>query len=30
VRYASLGRWMYHCNILEHAEGGMMGELAVQ
>lgn len=24
------GSWMYHCHILEHAEGGMMGELHVQ
>ncbi|MSP54653.1 MAG: multicopper oxidase family protein [Myxococcales bacterium] len=23
------GDWMYHCHILEHAEGGMMGELVV-
>lgn len=23
------GRWMFHCHILEHAERGMMGELAV-
>lgn len=23
------GMWMYHCHILEHAEGGMMGELEV-
>jgi len=20
-----VGRWMYHCHILEHAERGMMG-----
>ncbi len=24
------GHWMYHCHILEHAEGGMMGEIHVQ
>ncbi len=24
------GRWMFHCHILEHAELGMMGELAVE
>lgn len=24
------GGWMYHCHILEHAEGGMMGEIVVQ
>ena len=24
------GRWMYHCHILEHAEGGMMGELDLE
>ena len=29
VRYEPLGRWMYHCHILEHAERGMMGELVV-
>jgi FtsP/CotA-like multicopper oxidase with cupredoxin domain len=23
------GGWMYHCHILEHAEGGMMGEVTV-
>jgi FtsP/CotA-like multicopper oxidase with cupredoxin domain len=23
------GRWMYHCHIFEHAEGGMMGEINV-
>lgn len=23
------GSWMYHCHILEHEEGGMMGELEV-
>jgi FtsP/CotA-like multicopper oxidase with cupredoxin domain len=23
------GTWMFHCHILEHAERGMMGELAV-
>ena len=29
VRYGSAGRWMFHCHILEHAERGMMGELAL-
>jgi FtsP/CotA-like multicopper oxidase with cupredoxin domain len=29
VRYEAEGRWMYHCHILEHAERGMMGELAI-
>jgi FtsP/CotA-like multicopper oxidase with cupredoxin domain len=29
VRFDAPGRWMYHCHILEHAERGMMGELAV-
>ena len=24
VRYEALGMWMFHCHILEHAEGGMM------
>jgi FtsP/CotA-like multicopper oxidase with cupredoxin domain len=24
------GAWMYHCHILEHAEGGMMGEIHVR
>ena len=24
------GDWMYHCHILEHAEGGMMGEMVVE
>lgn len=27
---ASRGKWMYHCHILEHAEGGMMGEVHVE
>lgn len=26
---SSIGGWMYHCHILEHEEGGMMGELSV-
>ncbi|MBA3540631.1 MAG: multicopper oxidase family protein [Deltaproteobacteria bacterium] len=30
VRYGEPGRWMFHCHILEHAERGMMGELALQ
>jgi FtsP/CotA-like multicopper oxidase with cupredoxin domain len=29
VRYGSPGHWMYHCHILEHQEGGMMGVLDV-
>lgn len=24
------GMWMYHCHIIEHAEGGMMGEIHVE
>jgi FtsP/CotA-like multicopper oxidase with cupredoxin domain len=24
------GDWMYHCHILEHAEGGMMGEVRIR
>jgi FtsP/CotA-like multicopper oxidase with cupredoxin domain len=28
-RFDEPGRWMYHCHILEHAEGGMMGEILV-
>jgi FtsP/CotA-like multicopper oxidase with cupredoxin domain len=30
VQLDALGRWMYHCHILEHAERGMMGELEVE
>lgn len=29
VRYDAPGMWMYHCQILEHAELGMMGDLHV-
>lgn len=29
ARFDEPGRWMYHCHILEHAEGGMMGEVRV-
>ena len=29
VQYGPEGRWMFHCHILEHAERGMMGELAI-
>ncbi len=29
VRYGGPGHWMYHCHILEHQEGGMMGVLDV-
>lgn len=28
-RFEEPGRWMYHCHIFEHAEGGMMGEITV-
>ena len=24
------GEWMYHCHILDHAAGGMMGTIAVE
>jgi FtsP/CotA-like multicopper oxidase with cupredoxin domain len=30
LRYDEPGDWMYHCHILEHAEGGMMGEIKVE
>lgn len=29
VRFDEPGSWVYHCHILEHAEGGMMGEVRV-
>ncbi len=29
VRLGDVGRWMYHCHVLEHAERGMMGELQI-
>jgi FtsP/CotA-like multicopper oxidase with cupredoxin domain len=29
-RFDEPGHWMYHCHILEHAEGGMMGEVHVE
>lgn len=29
ARFDEPGGWMYHCHILEHAEGGMMGEIDV-
>jgi FtsP/CotA-like multicopper oxidase with cupredoxin domain len=29
-RFDESGHWMYHCHILEHAEGGMMGEIHVE
>jgi FtsP/CotA-like multicopper oxidase with cupredoxin domain len=29
VRYEAEGHWMYHCQIPEHAERGMMGEIHV-
>jgi FtsP/CotA-like multicopper oxidase with cupredoxin domain len=28
-RFDEPGHWMFHCHILEHAEGGMMGEIHV-
>ena len=27
---SNVGEWMFHCHILEHAAGGMMGTLAVE
>jgi len=30
ARFDEPGGWMYHCHILEHAEGGMMGEIEVE
>ncbi len=30
ARFDEPGGWMYHCHILEHAEGGMMGEIDIQ
>ena len=29
LRYETLGMWMFHCHILEHAERGMMGDLMI-
>lgn len=29
-RFDEPGHWMYHCHILEHGEGGMMGEVHVE
>jgi len=29
IRYDTVGMWMFHCHILEHAERGMMGDLMV-
>jgi len=29
-RPGATGDWMYHCHILEHAEGGMMGEVQIR
>ena len=26
----NLGEWMFHCHILSHAAGGMMGTIAVE
>lgn len=28
-RFEEPGRWLYHCQIFEHAEGGRMGEITV-
>lgn len=30
ARFDEPGRWLYHCHILEHAEGGMMGEVSIR
>jgi FtsP/CotA-like multicopper oxidase with cupredoxin domain len=30
AREGAAGDWLYHCHILEHAEGGMMGEARVR
>ena len=30
ARFDEPGMWMYHCHILEHAEGGMMGAIHVE
>ena len=30
ARDGAVGDWLYHCHILEHAEGGMMGEARVR
>jgi FtsP/CotA-like multicopper oxidase with cupredoxin domain len=30
LRFDEPGAWMYHCHILEHAEGGMLGEIEVR
>jgi len=30
ARFDEVGKWMYHCHILEHAEAGMMGEIHVR
>jgi FtsP/CotA-like multicopper oxidase with cupredoxin domain len=30
ARFDAPGSWMYHCHILEHAEGGMMGVIEVK
>ena len=29
VRYGPPGSWMYHCHILDHADGGLMGMVEV-
>lgn len=30
ARFDEPGSWMYHGHILEHAEGGVMGEVMVE
>jgi FtsP/CotA-like multicopper oxidase with cupredoxin domain len=30
ARFDEPGMWMYHCHILEHAEGGMAGLIQVE
>lgn len=30
VRFTHQGLYMYHCHILEHEDGGMMGQFRVQ
>lgn len=30
ARPGAAGDWLFHCHILEHAEGGMMGEVNVR
>ena len=30
VKYESLGMWMFHCHILDHADAGMMGTVHLE